>query len=115
MTDDGLGQSLAEDARWLLRFRLAKRMPVTWRRPDLAEIAWWDDRFGRFAEFVYAVAEVEGRRWAVLERTWHGWPDPPEYAWFAVDADDRVWAARDFDWWPAAWVAPPPLTTSPPP
>ena len=110
---DGLGQSLAEDVRWLIRFRRAKAMSVTWRRPDADEARWWDARYGPFADWVYAVTEVDGRRWVVLERTWHGWPDPPEYAWFALNADGSLWAARDFDWWPTAWTPPP--TTTPPP
>ena len=80
---------------------------MTWRRTTAEESAWWDAHFGRFADGVHAVADVGGCRWAVLDRMWRGWPDPPEFAWFALDADDSVWAARDFDWWPEAWAAPP--------
>ena len=38
-----------------------------------------------------------------LERFWHGWPDPPEFAFFAFVPDGSVWAAADFADWPECW------------
>ena len=108
--DYGLGQSAVGEARWAVRLRRARRLPIGWRRPTPDEARWWKEhpRFGRFADFCYAVATVDGRRWTVMERTWHGWPDPPEYVWFALEVDDAVWAAPDFDGWPRAWTPPGP-------
>ena len=116
---DGMGQGLIEDIRWLARHRRARRRSVTWRTPSDAAARWWRQhpRFGRFADDCVALAEVDERRWAVMERDWHGWPDPPRFVWFAIGADEGVHAAADFAEWPAAW-GPMPCrlaTTTPPP
>ena len=70
----------------------------------------YDPRFEPYAEFAEWVAEPEGRdgpeKWVVMSRAWHGWPDPPEFAFFAQDAAGEVICAADFDWWPKAWTRP---------
>jgi hypothetical protein len=39
------------------------------------------------------------------DRMWSGWPDPPEFCFFAMD-NDTVWAVADFDRWPGTWTPP---------
>ncbi|WP_235919520.1 hypothetical protein [Aureimonas psammosilenae] len=105
--EDGLGQSLADDLRWARRFREARRLALPWRAPS-AE----DDRrirahptMGRFADAVVALADWESRRWIVMERDWHGWPDPERYVLFVLEGE-TIWLARDFDRWPSGWSRP---------
>ncbi|MFV0625331.1 hypothetical protein ACBY01_15145 [Sphingomonas sp. ac-8] len=105
---DGFGQSIGADLRYLLRFRRCRRIPVAWRRPTAAEAKALDadPLIGRFGDTTIAVADVAGRRWSVREQDWYGWPDPPRFAWFAME-EGGVWAAADFNRWPARWQAPP--------
>ena len=102
---DGYGQSLADDLRSASRFRRARREPLLWRRPTPEEAA--ADRadllLSRFGDDTVAKRDGEGRRWTVLENDWHGWPDPPRYALFAMEGD-RVWMAANFDRWPRRWT-----------
>lgn len=116
--DDGLGQGFITDVRWLLRLRRARRRPVEWRAPTEVEARWWNEHglYGRFGDTCRALALVDGRRWAIRDRDWFGWPDPPEFIWFALEHDDGVWAAADFNVWPRCWGRlPPTATTTPPP
>ncbi|MGD1869028.1 MAG: hypothetical protein ACFB0F_05845 [Neomegalonema sp.] len=82
---------------------------VEWRRPEWPEARRWSDdpRFEPYAEWCEWVAAPETKwvfeTWIVLSRTWHGYPDPPEFAFFAIDAADDVICAADFDWWPKNW------------
>lgn len=101
---DGFGQNLIDDARWLLRGRALRGKPIVWRRPDYDEgRAIADDPFlGHFADTVTALAWVDGLACVVLERTWHGWPDPPRFALFAM-RNRQIEIAIDFADWPAAW------------
>lgn len=110
---DGFGQSLIMDIRFARRFAGMKRAAIEWREPSAGEEAEIldDPMLGRFADDVAALSEYEGRACVVMERLWHGWPDPPRYVLFVVD-DGKVWAAADFDAWPPTWTdpaAPPPL------
>lgn len=106
---DGFGQSLLADIRFARRFARMKRAEIDWREPTAGEedeiLA--DPMLGRFADDVTALGEYEDRACVVLERLWHGWPDPPRYVLFVVD-DGQVWAAADFDAWPSAWSEPAP-------
>jgi hypothetical protein len=85
-----------------------KRRAIVWRKPDSDEEHTIETHpiLGRFGDCTIAVADVEGRRCVVRERMWHGWPDPPEFAFFALSADGSVWSARDFNTWPASWTRP---------
>ena len=105
---DGFGQSLADDLRFLHRFRQCRRRVIRWRTPTADEHAAIDADLvlGRFGDDTIALAEVDGRRWIVRERVWHGWPDPPEFAFFAVEPDGTIWVGADFDRWPAVWARP---------
>ena len=108
VSDDGFGQSVADDARFFLRFRAMKRRAISWRKPGEAEGAEIETHpvLGRFGDCTIAVADVDGLRCLVRERLWHGWPDPPEFVFFALATDGSIWSARDFDLWPRAWTRP---------
>jgi hypothetical protein len=105
---DGFGQSLLDDFRYAVRFRAAKRRAVAWRTPDDAECAHFAAHplVGRFGDGTIAVATVDGRTWIVRERDWYGWPDPPQFVFFALEPGGSVWSARDFHEWPKAWTRP---------
>jgi len=110
---DGFGQSLLADLRYARRFRRMRRTAIAWREPTASEESeiLADPLLGRFADDVFALGDHENRACLVMERLWHGWPDPPRYVLFVVD-DGEVWAAADFDSWPRAWSEPgaaPPL------
>lgn len=106
--EDGLGQNLAEELRWWRRFRRARRSPLSWRAPGVEENReiLTHPTMKRFADAAVALAEWEGRRWIVLERDWHGWPDPERYVLFVLE-NEEVWLAWDFAQWPDAWGEPP--------
>lgn len=111
-TEDPLGGPFWRDALWEVRFWRRRRWPIEWRHPGMRQDMPWayDPRFELYAEFVEWVAEPETprgkERWVVMSRPWHGWPDPPEFAFFAQDLAGEVICAGDFDWWPKAWVRP---------
>ncbi len=102
--EDGLGQSLAEEWRWWRRFRRARRSPLRWRAPSVEENRkiLMHPTMKRFADTAVALAEGNGRQWIVLERDWHGWPDPERYVLFVLE-NEEVWLARTFARWPGAW------------
>lgn len=103
----GFGQSLWDDARFLVRFRRCRRTRVGWSKPNW-EQASADDKhplLGCFGDKSFAEAIVNGRRWLVRERDWYGWPDPSRYVFFVMDRND-VWCAADFGHWPVSWQAP---------
>ena len=105
-TDDGFGQSLFDDLRYLRRFRACRAQPIAWRQPTAQQARRWEAHpiVGRFGDLL-AVATLDGRDWILRQRLWHGWPDPPEFAWFVLEGD-AIWAAADVDRWPAAWTKP---------
>ena len=90
-----------------MRFRRCRKVPVVGRKPSW-EQAREDDKhplLGRFGDDSFAEVIVDGRRWLVRERDWHGWPDPPRYAFFAME-EDNVWCGAEIDYWPDLWQAP---------
>jgi hypothetical protein len=103
----GFGQGVVDDLRFMWRFQRRRRRSVEWRIPTQVEARSIENDavLGRFGDMTIAISEMDGRRWIVRERDWHGWPDPPRYVFFALDPNGAVWAARDFDWWPRAWPA----------
>lgn len=105
---DGFGQSLFADAKFVLRFRACRRRDIAWRIPNESEQAQWAGHpiAGRFGDDTLAVCECDGRSWVVRERIFHGWPDPPQFAFFAIERDGLVWCARDFTQWPPRWRKP---------
>jgi len=96
--------------RFALRFRRCYRLSADWRAPTGAEARQIETHpiVGRFGDVTLMLADVDRRLWILRERDWHGWPDPPRYVFFALDSDDVIWAARDFDGWPSAWTPKPP-------
>ena len=105
--EDGFGQSLFEDLQFLFRFLQCRRRIVVWRRPSTNEAAIVAAHpvFGRFGDATVAVADVDGARWIVRENDFYGWPDPPRYAFFAVEGD-RITATGGFTFWVKAWSYP---------
>lgn len=104
---DGFGQGIADDLRFLLRFRRCRHTPAAWGAPSPDEARHYDGHpvLGRFADATLAVTRVGGRLWVVRERDYFGWPDPPRFAFFALDPNGgRVWAAADFGNWPDPWT-----------
>lgn len=101
---DGFGQSLADDIRYLRRSRAMRREAIAWRLPTSAEATRWDTHpvVSRFGDMTYAIATHAGRTCVVRENDWHGWPDPPRFALFAMDGDE-IWAGADMGSWPRAW------------
>lgn len=106
-TGDGFGQSIADDLRFLHRFRACRRQPIAWREPCDVERKAIDAHpiVGCFGDWTIGIADVDGRRWIVRDRDWFGWPDPPEYVFFALEGD-TIWAGADFHNWPRAWTRP---------
>ena len=111
---DGFGQTMGEDAQFLLRFHKLKKVPIAWRQPTSYEInaIHADPILSRFGDFIYAVADHNGLFLVVKERAWFGWPDPPLYALLGREAD-QITIAADFNNWPRRWQQPPPPTAEP--
>lgn len=106
---DGFGQSEADDLLYARRFQQLRRDRLSWRRPSADEARAADEHptVGRFGSNTYAVREEGERRFIVRDRTWFGFPDPPEYALFVLDGE-AIWCAADFDDWPKRWALPSP-------
>lgn len=106
--EDGFGQSLVDDARFVVRFNKVKRCSINWRAPTQDERRAHATHVvvSRFGDSTVAVADWEGRHCLVRERTWFGWPDAAQFAFFAVSLNGSIWAARDFSFWPQSWTRP---------
>lgn len=65
-------------------------------RPDLRDMA----------DGVAAVAHDFGRSYWVMQNTWHGFPDPPEFVFVGFADGGEVIALGYFDDWPAKWTRP---------
>ena len=109
-TADGYGQNLIADIRSGWRFLACRRRAAQWRQsPEgTQEALHLCPMLERFGDFVFTADPIDeapwqGQRWFVIERIWHGFPDPPRYAFFALQGD-TVWAAQDFSTWPTAWT-----------
>lgn len=101
---DGFGQSLLDDVRFMIRFRSCRNRITCWRRPSDAECAEFDVHpiIGRFGDQTQFVATVGVEQWIVRDRDWWGWPDPSRYVFFAMQAG-RIRVAADFNTWPPLW------------
>jgi hypothetical protein len=108
VNEDGFGQSLANDARFFVRFSAMRRQHIVWRWPALLDETRAIEHpiVSRFGDATVAVAQIDDRYCLVRDRIWHGWPDAPEFVFFALAADDTIWSARDFDHWPRNWKRP---------
>jgi hypothetical protein len=106
VSQDGFGQSLLDDIRFMQRFRSCRNARTTWRLPTREEDAGYESHpiVRRFGDSTEAIASVDDRTWIVRERTFNGWPDPPRFAFFALDRDGTIWAAVDFHQWPGKWT-----------
>ena len=103
---DGYGQSVMDDLRSARRFRRLRKLPIIWQAPD----QWPGDIdadfpiLDRFGDGVIAWHQADTETWIIIDRLWHGWPDPPEYAWLVFDQEGQIIAGYDFDTWPKAWA-----------
>jgi len=61
--DAGLGQSMAEDISYFLRFRHCRRFGAVWHAPDKDEAARLEAEpvIGRFGGMTIAIAGIQGR------------------------------------------------------
>lgn len=86
--------------------RLART--VVWRQPtDVEQKSFEGHRTLKiYAEFLVAAADVSDESWILMERVWHGWPDPPRWIFIAFDPQGREICAGDFDHIPANWTMP---------
>ena len=103
---DGLGQSMLTDFFWRRRFKACQQREVVWHKPGQTEVEFWKNhqQLSLFGDGLFALAEVDEQLWLVVDRIWHGFPDPPEFAFFAVKPNGVIWAGADFDTWPAPWI-----------
>ena len=101
---DGLGQSWTTDILWLWRFRQCRRREIEWNlNPEAFErAATILPRLRDFGNATYATAQVSKQTWIIREAYFHGWPDPPRFTFFAMEAD-HLWAAGQFVDWPENW------------
>lgn len=104
---DGFGQRFFEDFRFISRARKLRKTPMEWRKPsrDEEQQILADPFLGAFADDAIALAWHDGHACLVLERMWHGFPDPPRYAVFAM-LESKIRLAADFHDWPACWMLP---------
>lgn len=105
---DGYGQTMLDDARSALRFRAVSRQSISWStlkayRGDADMDFPVLDRFG---DDIIAYYRNQEEDWFIIDRVWHGWPDPPQFAFFAFDAQKRIVTGQDFSNWPEAWIKP---------
>lgn len=105
VSHDGFGQTLWDDARFAWRAWRCRKQTVTWRQPTAAERALYDQHsiVGRFGNTTHAIAEVDGRVWVLRDRDFYGWPDPPHWAFFVLDAAGAIWSATDCNVVPRCW------------
>jgi hypothetical protein len=104
--NDGYGQSLIDDIRSARRFRALRRQAIEWHPPSD-----WRGNFAsdfpildRFGDGVLCWHSANGEDRIIIDRMWHGWPDPPEFAIFAFDEARAIAWATDFHHWPETWV-----------
>ena len=81
---------------------------VTWRFPTVVEQKSFEVHqiLKTYAEFLVAAADVGDESWVLMERVWHGWPDPPRWIFIAFDPQGRTVCGCDFDHIPTTWTMP---------
>lgn len=104
---------LAADFRSWIGFGRRKRIAARFRRLCRPAMTRWscDPRFEPHVDAVVMAARpgrgpFDGELWLIGDRIWSGWPDPPEFAFWALGRDGAVRCAWDYDGWPAAWRRP---------
>ncbi len=114
---DGYGQSLIDDIRSAHRFRALRRQAIVWQPPSQ-----WPGNLDtdfptleRFGDGALCWHSDGGETRVIIDRMWHGWPDPPEFAIFAFDSERQIVWATDFMTWPQAWARAQPEPTAPAP
>jgi hypothetical protein len=115
MTDrrDGFANKVAKDApsAGLMNDRRANERlarAVVWRTPTATEQKTFDAHrtLKTYAEFLVAAVEVDDESWILMERAWHGFPDPPRWIVIAFGPDGQMICGGDFDHIPTNWTMP---------
>ena len=103
-----LDLSLTRKLKLEKAFRERTARAAAWRGASPAEYGWLKTQpeLEQFGEFLFLASDIEDELWLLIERTWHGFPDPPQYAFFAFGADDKLIVGMDLDDLPEAWVMP---------
>jgi len=82
------------------RFEAFALQPVIWRP---VEAAVWRHEWGDVAAPDFD-ALVDGQRIALVQETWHGFPDPPEWCLQVFDEAQADWIRLgNFAGWPRGW------------
>ncbi len=104
---NGFGQSYVDDRRFRKRLKVLRKQRILFRKPNAEEDKHFDQHmiFGQYGDFNVAIAEHEGETLVIRERIWNGWPDPPQFVFFALQGKE-VTCAADFNFWPGKWVSP---------
>jgi|GEM_PF-3256755 len=103
-----LDLSLARKLKLGKAFRERTTRAAAWRGAGAAEYGWLKKQpeLEPFGDFLFVANDIEDELWLLIERTWHGFPDPLQYAFFAFGADDRLIVAKDLSELPEAWAMP---------
>jgi hypothetical protein len=109
-SNDGYGQSLADDARSAIRFRKLSKQDLVWGPASdyPGNVAADFPILDRFGDGIFAYRAAAEEQWFIIDRLWHGFPDPPEFAFLAFDASKQIVTGKDFSTWPATWKRPSP-------
>ena len=89
-----------------------KRRRTVWQRATPEEYQWLktQPQIEELGDFLFLAPAIEDELWLLVERTWHGFPDPPLYAFLAFDLEGKLIAGGDLDHLPRTWTLPKPQT-----
>ena len=84
------------------------RRTVEWRTPTSTEQKAFEAHrtLKTYADFLVAAVETDDESWILMERVWHGFPDPPRWIFIAFGPDGRTICGGDFDHIPTNWTMP---------
>jgi hypothetical protein len=77
-----------------------------WRQASPEEQNWLKTQpeLETLGDFLFLAPGIEDELWFLIERIWHGFPDPPKYAFLAYDLNGQLIVAKDVDRLPGAWI-----------
>lgn len=107
-TGDGYGQSLIDDVRSAARFRSLAKQSIDWLPVEAYPGDAYKDfpEIDRFGDSCFAYRRADNEDWFIVDRFWHGFPDPPEFAFLAFDQQRQIVTGYDFADWPDRWSKP---------
>jgi len=100
--------SLFSEIKRSLALSKRKGWKVVWRKAVPEEYDWLkaQPKIEELGDFLYLAPAIEGELWLLIERTYHGFPDPPAYAFLAFDKQGKLLAGGDFNHVPEGWDVP---------